>query len=95
MYRAKENDGKYWNAEAYAITPASCSINDGAVIDKQNGTGVMFERFTHSLAGFFSRDYIQDAVAAEIIAWFPMLGFAAQDGISLISPALLHCPVRP
>jgi len=23
-------------------------INDGAVIDKQNGTGVMFERFTHS-----------------------------------------------
>jgi hypothetical protein len=28
-------------------------INDGAVIDKQNGTGVMFERFTHSLAGFF------------------------------------------
>jgi hypothetical protein len=70
-------------------------INDGAVIDKQNGRGVMFERFTHSLAGFFSRDYIQDAVAAEIIAWFPMLGFAAQDGISLISPALLHCPVRP
>jgi len=40
MYRAKENDGKYWNAEAYAITCKLFASLEYAILTKAVVRGI-------------------------------------------------------